>query len=94
MRRPSPTLENANGALLVHFSGEIDRTAVSYFGLRVWPPKKPVRGQLGLPLDVLGPGPAIRKLTGGLKAAEAAFRGVELGTHAIGSIVTSANRSA
>ena len=58
--------ENSHEALLVQFSGEIDRTAASYFGMRVWPPKKPARGQLGLSLDVLGPGPAIRKLTGGL----------------------------
>jgi hypothetical protein len=80
-------------ALLVQFSGEIDRSAASYFGLKVWPPKKPVRGHLGLPLDVLGPGPAIRKLTGGLKAAEVAYRGAELGPGAIGFIVESGART-
>jgi hypothetical protein len=77
-------------AVLIQFSGEIDRTAISYFGMRVWPPRKPGRGQLGLPLDVLGPGPTIRKLMGGMKAAETAYRGAELGPHSIGSVVETA----
>lgn len=79
--------ESSRQALLVQFSGEIDRSAASYFGLTVWPPKRPTRGQLGLPLDVLGAAPAIRKLTGGLKAAEAAYRGAELGRDSVGYIV-------
>ncbi|MFK0689106.1 hypothetical protein ACFX5Q_12975 [Mesorhizobium sp. IMUNJ 23033] len=79
--------ETSRHALLVQFSGEIDRSAASYFGLRVWPPKRPARGQLGLPLDVLGAAPAIRKLTGGLKAAEAAYRGEALGRDSVGFIV-------
>jgi len=79
--------ENGRPALLVQFSGEIDRSAASYFGLRVWPPKKPGRGQLGMPLDALGPGPTIRKATGGLKAAEAVYRGLEPGRDDVGFIV-------
>lgn len=79
--------ESSRGALLVQFSGEIDRSAAHYFGLRVWPPKRPARGQLGLTLETLGAAPTIRKLTGGLKAAEAAFRGAELGPDSIGFIV-------
>jgi len=79
--------ESAPNAVLIQFSGELDRSAASYFGLKVWPPKKPGRGQLGLLLDVLGPQPIIRKLIGGLKAAEAAYRGAELGRHAIGFAV-------
>lgn len=78
---------NSRQALLVQFSGEIDRSAASYFGLKVWPPKRPARGELGLPLDVLGAAPAIRKLTGGLKAAEAAYHGAELGPDSIGFVV-------
>ncbi|MES0001677.1 hypothetical protein NKJ90_23220 [Mesorhizobium sp. M0051] len=79
---------NSRQALLVQFSGGIDRSAASYFGLRVWPPKRLTRGQLGLPLDVLGSAPIVRRLTGGLKAAEAAYRGVELGRDSIGFLVT------
>ncbi|MER8588076.1 hypothetical protein NKH19_23120 [Mesorhizobium sp. M1338] len=70
---------NSRQALLVQFSGGIDRSAASYFGLRIWPLKRPTSGQLGLPLDVLGPAPMVRRVTGGLKAAEAAYRGAELG---------------
>ncbi|WP_292179727.1 hypothetical protein [Mesorhizobium sp.] len=78
---------NSRQALLVQFSGGIDRSAASYFGLRVWPPKRPTRGQLALPLDVLGPGPLVRRLTGGLKAGEAAYRGAELGGNSVGFLV-------
>ncbi|MFC3321583.1 hypothetical protein [Mesorhizobium cantuariense] len=74
-------------ALLVQFSGGIDRSAASYFGLGVWPPKRPTRGQLGLPLDILGSAPLVRRLTGGLKAAEAAYRGAELGGDSVGFLV-------
>lgn len=79
--------QNSSQALLVQFSGGIDRSAASYFGLRIWPPKRPTRGQLGLPLDVLGPAPMVRRLTGGLKAAEAAYRGAELGGDSVGFLV-------
>ncbi|MER9654730.1 hypothetical protein NKJ26_14615 [Mesorhizobium sp. M0152] len=79
---------NSRQALLVQFSGGIDRSAANYFGLRIWPPKRPNRGQLGLPLDVLGSAPMVRRLTGGLKAAEAAYRGVELGEDSVGFLVT------
>lgn len=73
--------------LLVQFSGGIDRSAATYFGLRVWPPKRPNRGELGLPLETLGPAPVIRRLTGGLKAAEAAYRDAELGGDSVGFLV-------
>jgi hypothetical protein len=79
--------ESAPKVLLVQFSGEIDRSAATYFGMRIWPPKKPGRGQLGLPLDVLGPAPTIRKAAAGLKAAELAYRGAGLGGGAIGFVV-------
>jgi hypothetical protein len=79
--------ERAPKASLIQFSGEIDRSAATYFGMRIWPPKKPGRGQLGLPLDVLGPAPVIRKAAAGLKAAELAYRGAELGRDAIGFLV-------
>jgi hypothetical protein len=79
--------EVAGGTQLVQFSGEIDRLAARYFGLRVWPPRKPARGQLGLPQEWLGRSPMIRRLLGGLKAAEAARRGVALEEECIGYIV-------
>jgi hypothetical protein len=79
--------ERAPDAQFVQFSGEIDRTAAGYFGMRVWPAKKPARCQLGLSMDALGPEPVIRKVAGGLKAAEAAYRGVALGSGDIGFLV-------
>jgi hypothetical protein len=74
-------------AVLVQFSGEIDRSAVSYFGMKIWPEKKPNRGELGLPLDVLGPGPTVRKVTAGFKSAEIARRLGALGNGSIGYLV-------
>jgi hypothetical protein len=43
---------------------------------------------LGLPLDVLGAAPEIRRLIGGLKAAEAAYRDADLGGNNVGFLVT------
>lgn len=83
----SRIFECAPDAQLVQFSGEIDRTAAGYFGIRVWPAKKPARGQFGLSLDALGPEPVIRKVAGGLKAAEAAYRGAQIATGDIGFLV-------
>lgn len=79
--------EAAHGSLLIQFSGEIDRLAARYFGLRVWPPRKPARGQLGVSSEILGWHPTIRRLVGGLKAAEMARRGADLRRDGIGSIV-------
>lgn len=79
--------EKAENALLVQFSGDIDRSAASYFGLQVWPPKRPGRGQLGLPFDAAGPDPSIRRLVAGLKAAEIIYRGTQHGRDDIGRIV-------
>lgn len=79
--------ENARGAPLMQFSGEIDRLAARYFGLRVWPARKPARGQMGLPLEALGWSPMIRRVLGGLKAAESARRDVDLQGDSIGFLV-------
>ncbi|TGQ68264.1 hypothetical protein EN805_13250 [bacterium M00.F.Ca.ET.162.01.1.1] len=79
---------NSLQPLLVQFSGGIDRSAASYFGLSIWPPKRPTRGQLGLPLDLLGAAPVIRRLTGGLKAGEAVYRGAQMGKDSVGFVVT------
>jgi hypothetical protein len=79
--------EAARGSLLVQFSGEIDRLAARYFGLRIWPPRKPGRGQLGVSPEILGWYPTIRRLVGGLKAAEMARRGADLRHDSIGFIV-------
>ncbi|RVD59198.1 hypothetical protein EN828_11850 [Mesorhizobium sp. M2D.F.Ca.ET.185.01.1.1] len=79
--------EAAHGSLLIQFSGEIDRLAARYFGLRVWPPRKPPRGQLGVSSEILGWYPTIRRLVGGLKAAEMARRGADLRRDGIGWII-------
>jgi hypothetical protein len=79
--------ENAHNAILVQFSGEIDRVASRYFGLQIWPPKKPERGRLGLALENLGATSMFRRIVGGLKAAEALRRGAELGADTIGFVI-------
>jgi hypothetical protein len=80
-------VETAREALLVQFSGEVDRSAASYFGLNIWPKQRPGRGQLGLPLSALGPRPIIRKLIGGLKAGEEAYHGTDREADAVVRIV-------
>ena len=79
--------EMAGEAQLVQFSGEVDRSAASYFGLNIWPKQRPGRGQLGLPLSSLGPRPIIRKLVGGLKAGEEAYHGTDREADAVVRIV-------
>ncbi len=78
--------EAARGSLLVQFSGEIDRLAARYFGLRIWPPRKPGRGQLGVAPELLGWNPIVRRIVGGLKAAEMARRGADFRRDSIGFI--------
>jgi hypothetical protein len=78
--------DNAPDALLLQFSGHIDRVAARYFGLRLWPQKRPVRGHLGQ-VESLGLAPMIRRLIAGLKAAEMARRGVPGGPESIGIVV-------
>ena len=78
--------EAARGSLLIQFSGEIDRLAARYFGLRVWPPRKPGRGQLGVAPELLGWNPIIRRIVAGLKAAEMARRGADLRRDSVGFI--------
>ncbi|TPN85065.1 hypothetical protein FJ988_10635 [Mesorhizobium sp. CU3] len=80
--------EAARGSLLIQFSGEIDRLAARYFGLRVWPPRKPGRGQLGIAPELLGWNPTIRRIVGGLKAAEMARRGADMHRESVGFIAS------
>jgi hypothetical protein len=87
------TKENAPGALLVQFSGEIDRIAARYFGLRLWPERKPARGQLGLAAEALGMVPVFRRVIGGIKAAAAVRRGAQLAADDIGFVVDSSSMS-
>lgn len=62
-------------AVIVQYWGDIDRTAARYFELRVWPPRTPGKGQMGMPLEALGPEPTVRLIAGGLKAAQLALEG-------------------
>lgn len=77
----------APNALIVQFSGTLDRSAAKYFGLNVLPKRKPERGQFGLPLEVLGREPMLRKLAGGLKAAELAYRNPDSSPGSLADIV-------
>jgi hypothetical protein len=85
-------MKNSRGAQLVQFSGEVDRVAARYFGLQLWPQRRPARGALGIPAAALGAASIIRRLVGGLKAAETVRRrGVESGSATIGFVVERAD---
>ncbi|WP_265519407.1 hypothetical protein [Nitratireductor luteus] len=67
--------EAAPNATIIQYWGDIDRKAAHYFGLEVWPPRAPGKGQMGMPLEALGPAPTVRLLAGALKAAELVLAG-------------------
>jgi hypothetical protein len=66
---------HAPRALIAQFWGDIDRDAAHQQGFAVWPPSPPRRGHMAILLNALGPEPIVRLQTGGLRAAELAFRG-------------------
>jgi hypothetical protein len=87
--RPSPALaidERAAAVLAKHipdaivaqYWGDIDRKALQARGFPVWPPNEPKPGHMGILLSALGPEPVIRLQTGGLRAAEMAYRSGKL----------------
>jgi hypothetical protein len=76
----------APGAVIVQYWGDIDRKAAHYFGLDVWPPRAPGKGQLAVPLEALGPEPAVRLLAGSLKAAELVLAGGPLDPHGLAQL--------
>jgi len=63
------------GALLAQFWGDVDRDAIASVELEIWPPSAPPPGHMAILLSTLGPDPIVRLQTGGLRAAEAVFRG-------------------
>jgi hypothetical protein len=67
--------KHAPRALIAQFWGDIDREAARRHGFAVWPPSPPRRGHMAILLNALGPEPIVRLQTGGLRAAELAFRG-------------------
>jgi len=62
------------GAILVQFFGDVDRAACRDVSVGVWPPEEPPRGHMGILPSDIGPEAVIRLQTGGLKAAEIAFK--------------------
>lgn len=58
------------GVPLVQFWGDVDRSATEGLGIRVLPARDPGKGRMGILLSDLGPEPAIRLQTGGLKVGE------------------------
>src|SRR5690606_31446945 len=84
---------DSRDALLVQFSGEIDRSSANYFELKLWPLQQPDRGEYGLPFAFLGVEASLRKLVGGLKAAEDVFGGGDDAPGAIARIVKSGGKT-
>jgi len=68
----------AAGTIIIQYWGDIDRKAARYFGLTVWPPRSPGKGQMGMPFEMLGPEPLLRLITGAFKAAELVLAGQPL----------------
>lgn len=66
--------ERAPGAVLVQFWGDVDRPALAERGIPVWPPAAPRPGHMAVFMSDIGPDPAIRLQTGGLRAAELVWR--------------------
>ncbi|GMO46290.1 hypothetical protein TM233_66730 [Bradyrhizobium sp. TM233] len=64
-----------DGAVVVQFWGDIDRTVLATNGLAVWPPQSVGQGHMGILLSEIGPEPIVRLQTGGLRAAEWVRRG-------------------
>ncbi|WEX10471.1 hypothetical protein [Chelativorans sp. AA-79] len=64
--------------VVVQYWGDIDRKAARYFGLKVWPPRSPGKGQMGMPIEMLGPEPMLRLIAGALKSAELVLAGEPL----------------
>lgn len=67
---------HAAGAPLVQFWGDVDRQATERYGIRCLPAHDPGKGRMGILLSDLGPEPAIRLQTGGLKVGELLHRGL------------------
>lgn len=83
--------KSAPGAHIVQFSGTLDRSAAKYFGLTVWPARNPGRDQPGLPLEALGVELVLRKLAGGLKAAELGYHNLAGGHDSLARLVNTEN---
>lgn len=76
------------GVIIVQFWGDIDRTALSANGLRVWPTAPPALGHMGILLSEIGPEPIVRLQAGGLRAAEWVRRSRTISSDGLAQIVT------
>lgn len=66
----------APSGLLAQFWGDIAPEARNDTALRVWPPRAPGKGHMGILLSALGHDPIVRLQAGGLRAAEVVRRGL------------------
>jgi hypothetical protein len=62
------------GTVVAQYWGDIDRSAFSIQQIPLWPETAPKAGHMGILPSGVGPEPIIRLQTGGLKAAEVAWR--------------------
>ncbi|MBY8918270.1 hypothetical protein KUG85_09440 [Nitratireductor sp. L1-7-SE] len=81
--------KSAPDATVVQYWGDVDRKAARYFELKVWPQRTPGKGQWGIPLDTLGPGPILQRITGGLKAAQSVLAGMPTAPDSLAQTLTS-----
>ena len=69
--------EEAPGAVLVQYWGDVDRDALTDAGVPVWPPRPPAPGHMGVLPSAIGPEPIVRLQSGGLKVGELLARGLD-----------------
>lgn len=62
------------GAVVAQYWGDIDRAALTDCNVPVWPEVQPKVGHMAILPSGVGPEPIVRLQTGGLKAAEVAWR--------------------
>jgi hypothetical protein len=63
------------GAVMAQFYGDLDRQALTEYGIPVWPERAPEQGHMGILPSAVGPEPIVRLQTGGLKAGEVLHSG-------------------
>jgi hypothetical protein len=62
------------GAVVVDYWGDVDRAALTTFGVPFWPVESPGAGHMGVLPSTIGPEAIVRLQTGGLKVGEVLWR--------------------
>jgi hypothetical protein len=69
--------QEAPGAVLIQYWGDVDRAALAAAGVPVWPTEAPRAGHMGILPSAVGPEPIVRLQAGGLKVGQVLARGLD-----------------